>query len=88
MTSFTSIACSDQDRLVPHRYAALFDHDITSRSEFQSWVITIFNKAGCKPSKINTNSGFVIDMNSRYMSDLSVLVSAVDTVELLEDCSH
>ena len=64
MTSFTSIPCSDLDRLVPHRYAALFDHNITSQSEFQAWVITVLNKAGFKPAKINANSVCVIDMNS------------------------
>ena len=69
MTSFTSVPCSDLDRLVPHRYAALFDHNITSQSEFQAWVITVLNKAGFKPAKINANSVCVIDMNSRYMSD-------------------
>ena len=85
MTSFTSIVCDDLDRLVPHRYATLFDNNITCRSEFHARIITILNKAGFKPVKINTNGGFAIDMNSRYMSDLSVLVSAVDTVELLAE---
>ena len=85
MTSFTSVACDDLDRLVPHRYAALFHHNITSRSEFHAQVITILNKAGFKPAKINTNGGFAIDMNSQYVNDLSVLVSAVDTVKLIAE---
>ena len=46
------------------------------------------NKAGFKPTYIRANGGFAIDMNSRYMSDLSVLVSAVDTIELLAEDNH
>ena len=85
LTSFTSVAYKDLDRLVPHRYAALCDQNITSRCEIHARVITFLNKAGFKPTKICANGGFAIDMNSRYMSELSVLVSAVDTVELLAE---
>ena len=85
LTPFTSVACNDKDRLVPHRYATLFDHNITSRHEFHARNITILNKAGFKPAKIETRGGSVIDTNSRYMSDLSVLISAVDTLKLLAE---
>ena len=30
LTSFMSVACDSLDRLVPRRYAPLFDHNITS----------------------------------------------------------
>jgi hypothetical protein len=43
------------------------------------------NTAGFKPAKINISSGFAIDMNSRYMSDLSTLVSAVDTIDVHDE---
>ena len=84
LTSFTSVACDDLDRLVPRHYAALFDHSITTQSEFHARVVTALNKASFKPAKIDASGGFSIDMNSRYMNDLSVLLSAVDTVELPE----
>ena len=83
LTSFTSVACNDLDRLVPHRYAALFDRNVTSLCDFHARVITLLNKAGFKPTKIHTNGGFAIDANSQYLSDLSILVSSVETVELI-----
>ena len=85
LTSFTSVTYKDLARLVPHRYAALCDPDIKSRCDIHAWVILFLNKAGFKPTNIRANGGFAIDTNSRYMSDLSVLVSAVDTVELLAE---
>ena len=88
LTSFTSFTYKDLDRLVPHRYAALCDPDIKSRCDIHAWVILFLNKVGFKPTNIHVNGGFAIDMNSRYMSDLSVLVSAVDTVELLAQDNH
>jgi hypothetical protein len=89
LTSFTFVAYKDLDRLVPRRYAALCDHDITSRCDIHAWVILFLNKANFKPTKIRAIGGFAIDMDSRYVNDLSVLVSAVDTVELLaEDNRH
>ena len=88
LTSFTSIAYKDLDRLVPHRYAALCDPDIKSRCDIHAWVILFLNKASFKPTNIRANGGFAIDTNSRYLGDLSVLVSAVDTVELLAQDNH
>ena len=88
LTSFTSVTYKDLDRLVPHRYAALCDPDIKSRYDIHLWVILFLNKAGFKPTNIHANGGFAIDMNSRYLGDLSVLVSAVDTVELLAEDNH
>ena len=83
LTSFTSVACDDLDRLVPHRYASLFDHNIASQCEVHARVVTFLNKASFKPTKIVIRDGFTIDTNSRYIGDLSILVSAVDTLELL-----
>ena len=88
LTSFTSVACDNLDRLVPSRYADLFDHSLMSLSELHARVIIILNKAGFKPTKIDTRAGFAIDLNSRYISDLSVLVSAVDTVRFLAEDNH
>ena len=88
LRSFTSFTYKNLDRLVPHRYAALCDSDIKSRCDIHAWVILFLNKAGFKPTYIRANGGFAIDMNSCYMSDLSVLVSAVDTVELLAEDNH
>ena len=82
LTSFTSVACNDLDRLVPHRYAALFDRNITSRCQFHAQVVILLNRAGFKPTKIQTRGGFAIDINSRYVSDLSILVSSLDKADL------
>ena len=47
------------------------------------------NKAGFKPTKINGLGGFAIDVDSPHVNDLSVLLSAVDTVELhTDDTNH
>ena len=83
LTSFTSVACNDLDRLVPQRYAALFDRNITSRCEVYAQVIILLNKAGFKPTEIHTRGGFAIDVSSRYVSELSILVSCVETVKLV-----
>ena len=85
LTSFFSDACdSDLGRLVPLRHTALFDHNLMPLSECHAWVVIFLNKAGFKPTKvcnIQINE-FTIDINSHYIRDLSVLVSAVDTVEI------
>ena len=82
LMSFTSVVCDDVDRLVPHRYAALFDRNITSQCEFHVRVIILLNKACFKPTEIQTRGGFAIDINSRYVCEISILVSSVDTVNL------
>ena len=85
LTSFTSVACdSDLGRLVPLRYNALFDHNLMSLSELFVRVITVFNKASFKPTNIRSFGldRFAIDINSQYINDLSVVLSAIDTAEL------
>ena len=83
LTPFTSVVYEDLDRLVPFRFAALFNRDFTSRYEIHAVVVISLNKAGFKPTKIHTQGGFAIELNSPYIDDLSILVSDVDTVELL-----
>ena len=85
LTSFTSVACDDLGRLVPHRYGTLCDHNITSRYQIHAWVISFLNKAGFKPTKMDGLDGFAIDVDSPHVNDLSVLLSALDTVELDTD---
>ena len=86
LMSFTSVVCDDVDRLVPHRYAALFDRNITSQCEFHVRVIILLNKACLSLQRFKPGVDLpLISTADTYVKFQSLLVLLIQSISLYRE---